>query len=126
MAHRYLGSFPCTAAGARRARALLKQFAQSVLTPRELQDFEAAMGEALANAVEHGQGSALSVSCWSEPGAIVTEIVHDGRGFLPPSRVALPPGAAPRGYGLFIMHQLLDEIEFLDDGRRLRLVKRVR
>ena len=122
---RYLGSFPCSAAGARRARSALKQFARLYLADRRLDDFETAIGEALANAVEHSAAKNIVVACAYESSQVIAEIEDDGRGFFPASNVARPPHDAVRGFGLFIMHQLLDEIEFLDGGRRLRLVMRV-
>jgi anti-sigma regulatory factor (Ser/Thr protein kinase) len=125
MAYRYVGSFRCSGAGARHARALIIEFARAGLSRQELQDFETAIGEALANAVEHSKGSNLTVECRREHGAIIAEIENDGNGFLPPPGVTRPPKGALRGYGLYIMHRLLDEVEFLDDGKRLRLVKRV-
>lgn len=123
---RYKESFPCTAEGARCARKSLRNFAQEWLAGRDLADFETAVGEVLANAVEHSKSSTLTVDCSWCAGKLVTEIQDDGLGFLPPSTVRRPSGDALRGYGLFIMHQVLDELDFLDGGRRVRLVKNVR
>lgn len=124
-ARRYLGSFPCSAAGARSARSALKQFARLYLANRQLDDFETAIGEALANAVEHSAATKIAVACAYESSHLIAEIKDDGCGFFPAASVSRPPHDAVRGFGLFIMHQLLDEIEFLDGGRRLRLVMRV-
>lgn len=122
---RYCGSFPRSPSGARRARGLIKNFAKAYLSGCDLEDFETAIGEALANAVEHSDASTLTVRCWCESGCLVTELEDDGRGFFPPLSFQAPPDGALRGFGLFIMHQLLDEIDFLDNGKRLHLVKRL-
>lgn len=82
-----------------------------------------AAGEAVANCVEHGGGPTLSVDCWTQDGKLIAEIRHQGLGFQPPQNVGAPPPGAPRGYGLYIMHQVLDGVEFLDGGTGLRLVK---
>jgi anti-sigma regulatory factor (Ser/Thr protein kinase) len=91
----------------------------------DLSGFELASGEALANCVEHAGGPTLVVVCWCDRGRLTAEIWHQGRGFVPPAAVSAPPAGAPRGYGLFIMHELLDAIEFIDGGRGLRLVKEI-
>jgi Histidine kinase-like ATPase domain len=75
--------------------------------------------------VEHGGGEALSVESWIENGHLVAEIRHDGRGFNPPVKIGAPSQGAPRGYGLFIMHEVLDGVEFLEGGLGLRLVMRI-
>jgi anti-sigma regulatory factor (Ser/Thr protein kinase) len=123
---RLRASFPCSAEGARRARKRVVEFAGSWLCGEDLVSFEIALGEALANCVEHGGGPTLAVACWPNDVALVAEIRHEGRGFEPPSTVAPPPHGALRGYGLFIMHAVLDGIEFLEGGRGLRLSKRIR
>lgn len=116
---------PCSAEGARRARRRMINFVKNWLTGEDLIGFELACGEALANCVEHGGGPTLSVRCWLDGTALVAEIWHEGQGFEPPQRVGCPPEGAPRGYGLFIMHEVLDGVEFLDGGLGLRLVKRL-
>lgn len=121
----YEGSFPCSPIGARQARCAITAFAKGWLSGRDLTDFEGAIGEVLANAVEHGRGSKISVECYADSDRVVAEIRDYGHGFLPPAAVRVPTGAALRGYGLFIVHRLLDEVEYLDNGSRLRLVKRL-
>ncbi|MBV9718473.1 MAG: ATP-binding protein [Candidatus Eremiobacteraeota bacterium] len=124
VARRYRGSFPCSASGAREARREYVKFAAQRLSGRDLSDFETAIGEALANAVEHSHASTLTVTGFDDGERLVAEIRDDGRGFLPRLDIE-PVRGALRGYGLYIMHQLLDEVEFSDDGRSLRLVKRL-
>lgn len=120
---RFQGRFQCSADGARRARKLVINFATTWLAGDELVGLELACGEALANCVEHGGGPILAVDCWCADESLTVEIRHQGRGFEPPQAVQAPPRGALRGYGLFIMHQVLDEVEFLEGGRGLRLRK---
>lgn len=120
---RYQASFPCSPIGARQARCAITSFAKARLSGRDLTDFEGAIGEVLANAVEHGGGTEIGVECYLDAERVVAEIQDHGAGFLPPPAIRVPTGGAPRGYGLFIMHRLLDEVEYLDNGCRLRLVK---
>lgn len=115
--------FPCSAAGAREARALIAGFAANWLSGDDLVGFELGAGEALANCVEHGGGPVLSVDCRLDGSRLIAEIRHQGRGFNPPECVNPPPQGAPRGYGLFIMHEVVDGVEFMDGGTGLRLFK---
>jgi len=120
----YEGSFPCSPVGARQARCAITAFARGSLSGRDLTDFEGAIGEVLANAVEHSGGSRITVECYVDSGRVIAEIRDYGAGFLPPAAVQAPARGALRGYGLFIVNSLVDEIEYLDNGRRLRLTKR--
>jgi anti-sigma regulatory factor (Ser/Thr protein kinase) len=122
----YEGSFPCSPIGARQARCALTTFAKGWLSGRELTDFEGAVGEVLANAVEHGGGPSITVKCYVDAGRVVAEIEEHGAGFLPPTAIRAPRGGALRGYGLFIVHRLLDKVEYLDNGCRIRLIKILR
>ncbi|HEY6327537.1 MAG TPA: ATP-binding protein [Candidatus Cybelea sp.] len=120
---RYQKSFPCSPIGARQARCAVRTFAATWLSGRDLNDFEAAVGEVLANAVEHSRGEAIAVECYFDSGKVIAEIQDRGRGFPAPAAIVAPAGGALRGYGLFIVHCLLDKVEYLDGGRTLRLVK---
>jgi anti-sigma regulatory factor (Ser/Thr protein kinase) len=123
---RFSGRFTCSPTGARRARKVVTQFAETWLRGEDLMHFEMACGEALANCVEHTDCRTMSVECWLDGERLMTEIRQDGNGFVPPECVAPPPQGAPRGYGLFIMHSVLDGVEFLDNGTGLRLIKSTR
>jgi anti-sigma regulatory factor (Ser/Thr protein kinase) len=99
-------------------------FARAWLHARDATDFELCIGEALANAVEHGGGATMAITCERDGGRVVVEIADCGPGFEWRGGPRLPDASGCGGYGLYIMHQLLDELEVLDGGRRLRLVKR--
>lgn len=122
---RYRAAFPCTCPGIRDARGAVKAFAAEWLSGDELSDFETAVGEALANAFEHGRGKTLDVKCCLKSGRVVVDITEGGPGFFPPAQVAPPKPGAPRGYGMFIMHHMADGVEFLDAGRHIRLSKKL-
>lgn len=74
-------------------------------------DLEAAVGEALANAVEHGsplgQVNRIVVVLWREPGRVVVQVSDEGHGFdvwsqAPPAEGRLEE----RGRGLVLMRAL--------------------
>lgn len=118
----FRGLFPRNASGARRARKLVLDAAQPWLSAEDLERLEYAAGEALANAVEHGNGSSLLVRCRRETDRCIVEIVDSGIGVPTSEALGTLPGAeSPPGYGLFIMHKLADGIEILDGGTRVRL-----
>jgi serine/threonine-protein kinase RsbW len=101
-----------------------------IYLPQDLSqdDLECAVGEVLANCIEHGQATQIEVHCWTENGAVIVEIQDDGRGFEH-QRIDDPvirrAAAQQRGRGIFLMHALTDRVEFEDQGRRVRLTKRL-
>jgi anti-sigma regulatory factor (Ser/Thr protein kinase) len=81
------------------------------LTPEELEEFIFAVGEALANAIEHSRSSdVIEVRCQIEEDKILATIVDSGAGFrcenIP--RVDLPDTYSERGRGLPIMRRCTD------------------
>lgn len=91
--------------------------------PDEVRDVEIAVGEAIANAVEHGNKSAGSFSLCArfEGGLLAIEVKDGGSGFLPD---APAEPKAYRGWGILLMRHLVDSISFHDGGTRVRLEKR--
>jgi len=70
-----------------------------------------AVGEALANAIEHAKAQAeIDVTCRIDDRQIVTQIVDFGRGFaqLPGAAMPLPEGLVERGRGIPIMQRCTD------------------
>jgi len=122
--HRYRGSFRCLPASVRRVRSEVRAFALPWLLEQDASDLESAIGEALANLVQHARASRFTVTCFVDRENLLAELHGDGPGFLKPASVSKPPAGAIRGYGLFIMHELLDTIEFFDEGRGVRFIKR--
>jgi anti-sigma regulatory factor (Ser/Thr protein kinase) len=77
----------------------------------ELEEFIVAVGEALANAIEHSRTSdVIEVHCRIEDDKILATIVDTGAGFDAGqmTNVALPDAFAERGRGLPIMRRCTD------------------
>ncbi len=81
--------------------------------------------EAVSNAVEHGSGRTLRVSCEAGAGSCRLSVWDEGPG--PPSDdlrpATLPPSDALGGRGLFILSQLADEVS-VSDGTLSMVVPR--
>jgi anti-sigma regulatory factor (Ser/Thr protein kinase) len=113
-----------------RIRLAVVEFAQIVgLSGSLLGDIEYAVGEALANAAEHGHDESgfISVRAFSEDGVFVVEIKDCGRGFHSWDNCerSSPPENTLRGFGIFLMRALMDEVEYSHGGSRIRLIKRM-
>ena len=81
------------------------------LTQRELEDFIFAVGEALANAIEHSHSTdVIEVRCRIQDDKILATIVDTGSGFSPGAapKVTLPDRLSERGRGLPIMRRCSD------------------
>ena len=91
-----------------------------------------ALQEAVANAIRHGCRGDVSkqvqccVSC-DESGELVIVVRDPGSGF-DPGALADPLDAAnilkPSGRGIFLINQLMDEVEFADGGREVHMRKK--
>lgn len=93
---------------------------------------ELALTEALANAVVHGAGADPSktvecdVACDTEHGILI--VVRDpGPGF-DPSKIADPCQGeniySHHGRGIFLINQLMDEVQFHKNGTEIHMIKR--
>lgn len=96
------------------------------------QDVILAVGEALANAAEHGHrpNGTISVNARriSESDDIEQfhiEISDDGHGFGLNQHLTAPDVSGSRGFGIYIMRSIMDSVEFHDGGRRVVLRKRL-
>jgi anti-sigma regulatory factor (Ser/Thr protein kinase) len=77
----------------------------------DLEDFIFALGEAIANAIEHsGSSEAIEIICRIEADKIVATVTDSGRGFVtdPLPKTPLPDEFAERGRGLPIMERCSD------------------
>ncbi len=94
-------------------------------------EVEVALTEAIANAVRHGCGEdprkevEIAVACEPEKGMLV--VVRDpGEGF-DPAEIANPVEAdnvfRSHGRGVFLISQLMDEVEYLHGGTEVRMRK---
>lgn len=77
----------------------------------ELEEFIFAVGEALANAIEHSRTSdVIEVHCHIEDDKILATIIDSGAGFSsnPVTNISLPDPLTERGRGLPIMRRCSD------------------
>ena len=112
------------------ARRAIVDFARACgFTDGTVSDIECAVGEALANAVEHGhrEGASIKVRCAFRDGRLIVEIKDPGPGFDRKRGFGIPSARGPlwRGYGIHIIKSLMDDVSYLDRGTRVRLVKRL-
>jgi len=95
-------------------------------------DIELALTEALANAVVHGAGSdptktvECDVACDDEHGLLI--VVRDpGPGF-DPAKIADPCAGeniySHHGRGIFLINQLMDEVQFHKNGTEIHMIKK--
>jgi len=120
--------FPNTRRAAAFARrSLIAHIASFGYPDGDLADIETAVGEALANAAEHGHrsNSGFEVRVFIERDRIVIEVQDEGRGFLADRPARKPSHNAPRGFGIYLMRHLMDEVDFDERGSRVRLTKRL-
>jgi anti-sigma regulatory factor (Ser/Thr protein kinase) len=99
----------------------------------DLVDFIAAIGEALANAIEHAHTvEPIEVSVWLFDDRLFASICDRGVGFLPNERTVaqqLPDAFAERGRGLPIMRRFVDIFSVRSapgEGTRVTLACHVR
>lgn len=121
----YRAKYPCGYGSARRARKFVNAFAlRCGFDAPAMIDIESAVGEALANAAEHGVAAGFDVTASFDGSRIAIEIKDYGAGFDTDAALAASPNtSAGRGYGLFLMRALMDELVFSESGTRVRLVK---
>lgn len=128
MVAEYRAQFPSAYESVGKARRLVTAFARQWFGGDDVSDIESAVGEALANCAEHGyvNGTNIDVRCRYDGCELTIEIKDAGKGFdrWNASDFLKPLSASPRGYGTFIMRRLMDEIEYSENGTRVRLVKR--
>jgi anti-sigma regulatory factor (Ser/Thr protein kinase) len=120
--------FPNTRRAAAFARrSLIAHIASFGYPDGDLADIETAVGEALANAAEHGHqiNTGFEVRVYVERDRIVIEVQDEGRGFLSDRSAPKPECDAPRGFGIYLMRRLMDEVDFDERGTRVRLTKRL-
>jgi len=112
-------------------RERVDAFARACGLPgEELEALKVALSEAFSNAVCHGSPlgprNRVYLRCEIERTKLILQITDEGGGFVP-TRFALPEFDEWKtsGRGLFLMNELVDEVEFerVTAGTRVRLVK---
>ena len=128
MTGEFRARFPNTRRAAAFARrSLIAHVASYGYVETDLADIETAVGEALANAAEHGHRaeSAFEVRVFVERERLVIEVQDQGGGFPLAADSSCPTPDALRGFGIFLMRHLMDEVEFDAPGTCVRLIKRL-
>lgn len=98
------------------------------LSEQAISDIRLAAGEALNNAVEHGCAApepSIAVDCTFDGEELTIVIEDSGHGFPEPSdRQSVAPNDRGRGFGIFLMRRLMDDVSFARNGSVVRLVRR--
>lgn len=113
-------------------RSVMNVVREMNCAPGREDDIELALAEALANAVVHGAKGDSSkviecdVACDQEHGMLI--VVRDpGPGF-DPSKIADPCQGenlySNHGRGIYLINQLMDEVQFHKNGAEIRMLKR--
>jgi serine/threonine-protein kinase RsbW len=113
-------------------RSVMEVVREMKCAPGREDDIELALTEALANAVVHGAKSDASkvvecdVACDSQHGILI--IVRDpGPGF-DPTKIPDPCHGeniyANHGRGIYLINQLMDEVQFHKNGTEIHMLKR--
>jgi len=93
----------------------------------EVDDIRLATGEAIANAVEHGRNpkvAGFSVRCIFAEDELNIEVRDNGEGFDDDDVPAEPLDEKTRGFGIFLMRRLMDNVNFEKSGTLVRLTRR--
>jgi anti-sigma regulatory factor (Ser/Thr protein kinase) len=90
----------------------------------DLGDIEVAVGEALANAVEHGTRDLgfITVTCSYGGDGLLVEIRDEGTGFDHAAGARRDPRSI-RGFGISLMRSLMDDVRYLASGNVVQLFK---
>jgi serine/threonine-protein kinase RsbW len=113
-------------------RSIMKLVREMKCADGREDDIELALSEALANAVVHGAASDPSkivecdVACDEEHGMLI--VVRDpGPGF-DPAKLSDPSSGeniyASHGRGIYLINQLMDEVQFRKNGAEIHMIKR--
>src|SRR5579872_5980630 len=117
--------FPCNRQNATKARKVFLTYLERIgVGDSDSFELEHAVGEALANAVEHGyrDNSYLEIRCRFDGKQLLAEIEDDGPGF---DKEKMRGGPGLRGFGFTLMRSLVDRISVMKRGRLVRLEKHV-
>ncbi len=110
---------PSVPGNERQAIDRVDDFARSLLSPERLESLKTAVGEATMNAIEHGNRADASIpvelSFARTPDSLIVRIADRGNGGAPapglPDLEAKLAGEEPaRGWGLFLIEEMVDRV----------------
>jgi len=125
-------TLPCVMSYCQEARARALRVAEFAGVSKSCRDdITLAIGEAVANAIEHGSskcgGDPITVSCLATPEKVSISVSDNGPGFSPESVPGVDESAIfrERGRGIHCMHAVMDEVSFrFERGTTVQMVKR--
>jgi serine/threonine-protein kinase RsbW len=113
-------------------RSVMNVVREMKCAPGREDDIELALAEALANAVVHGAKNDPSkiiecdVACDDERGILI--VVRDPGAGFDPAKIADPCHGeniyANHGRGIYLINQLMDEVQFHKNGTEIRMLKK--
>jgi anti-sigma regulatory factor (Ser/Thr protein kinase) len=123
----YRAKFRATPASVREARNAIVDYARLCgFDNGAIHEIALAAGEALANAVEHGSKSfgLIDVRCNFADDELIVEVSDSGGGFDHREVTAgCRDPESVRGFGISIMHAVMDRVQFEANGATVRLRK---
>jgi len=128
--HEYRAQFRGTPSSVREARVAILDYARLCgFTGEDIFEIALGAGEALANAVEHGNKDLgfFTVTCTFADGELTVEVADTGLGFeLALVETKHRDPSAIRGFGITIMRATMDAVDYTARGTTVRLRKRRR
>ena len=113
------------------AKEVLKEVAQADFSESTTFSIRLALEEGLINAVKHGNGMDASkfvmLAYEITPECVEILLSDEGPGFNPggvPDPTADENLEKPSGRGIMLMRSFMDEVEYLEGGKQVRMVKR--
>lgn len=107
----------CDLAAVRPMTAMVRSFLQEQhATPEEIQSAELALVEASNNAIKYadpaGREKTINVEVVAGADQLEVRVQDNTAGFDWPQRVTLPKGDAENGRGLFLIHSMMDRVNY--------------
>ena len=94
---------------------VLEQARQAGLTEDRVSDLVLAVSEVAANTLRHTRSSG-TLAIWHDADEVVCEIRDEGVITDPLAGQRRPPASASGGHGLWIVHQVCDQVELSSDA----------
>ncbi len=99
----------------------------------ELFNIKLSLGEALANAMKHGNrfdpDKFVDIEIKSEADRLIMKVHDQGQGFDPkeiPDPTSSDALIRNSGRGIFLIRKLMDQVSFFDCGRGIEMVKSIK